>query len=366
MRLLRLLHVYSGLVLCALMFVLAISGGALVYKEAWWRLTYEDLDRSAPVADPAAQAAAIAQAWSRFGPELRNVKMPEPGVPAYRMYLEAGEAFLSPEGEWIDEWATGDRLMSWLFDLHAHLMAGERGELVGGVIALAGVMMVLSGLVLWLPARGMYSIRNLWPRGLSRRHLLAWHRDSGLLLTPLLLLLLVSGAGLVFYAQAQKLLNGLFGDAVPVLAAPPVLAPDAGQAVNAFLGRPDMRPRLPDAQVMERVSEYFPGARVVLWYPEENGTYSFRVKQDCELHPNGRTYLYVNAHSGSIVHAVDACAQPPGERLLHTFYPLHAAKTGHAWYRALAFLGALVLAGLSVSGVITYLQKLLRKAPVKR
>src|SRR5690606_39431482 len=64
----------------------------LVYKDVYWQWTYAALDRPDEVPTAAAQAAAIEAAWTRFGPELRSVKLPEPGVPAYHLYLQDGEA----------------------------------------------------------------------------------------------------------------------------------------------------------------------------------------------------------------------------------------------------------------------------------
>jgi uncharacterized iron-regulated membrane protein len=299
-----------------------------------------------PRVEPGDQAAAIAAAQREFGDALRSVKMPEPGVAAYHLYLTEGEAFLAADDHRvIDRWAPSERVMSWLFDLHAHLMAGERGERVGGVIGLLGVLLALTGLVLWWPARRRFSLRELLPRGLSRPRLIHWHRDLGVVATPILLVLLLTGSGLVFYTTAGALLNGLFGDAAPVVA--PTPAPD-GPAV-----------RLADVAILTRVREEFPEARLVFYYPPEPGAAynEFRLKQPCELHPNGRSYLYLDA-AGRVLRKTDACGILPGEQALHALYPLHAGKTPSGIYKALTFLGGIALAALSLSGVLAYLRQL--------
>jgi uncharacterized iron-regulated membrane protein len=183
--------------------------------------------------------------------------------------------------------------MALLFDLHAHLMAGETGERVGGVIGLLGVVLAVTGLVLWWPARRRLSLANLVPRDLSRRTLLIWHRDVGAVTSPILLVLLLTGSGLVFYY-------------------PPL----GGASVHRF-----------------------------------------RLKQPCELHPNGRSYISLD-FTGDIVQETDACALPPGERSAHAIYPLHAGKADSDVYKLAVFLGAVALAILSVSGAVSYLKKL--------
>ena len=123
---------------------------------------------------------------------------------------------------------------------------------------------------------------------------------------------------------------------------------------------------LPDAATLARVDGYFPEGRLLYYYVDgsEQGINRFRLRQSCELHPNGRSFVYTDASTGKVLAADDACAMPPGERLVNTVYPLHAAKTGSALYRSLAFITAIVLAGLALTGVVTYGQKLSKQARV--
>lgn len=343
---LRQLHLWIGLGLSLLLFVFAVTGGALVYKEAYWRLVYPELRASAPALTAADHAAAIAAARDRFGGSLRTVKLPEPGVPAYHLYLADGEAFLSAgDHHLIDRWTPTGRPMALLFDLHAHLMAGEAGERVGGVVSLLGVLLAATGLALWWPARRRFAARNLVPRDLSRRTLLLLHRDIGALASPVLLLLLLSGSGLVFYRTAERILNGVFGDAVPQASVP--------------AGPTDLSGSIADAAIVARAEAAFPGARIVFYYPPRDGAtvHEFRLRQPCELHPNGRSYAYLDG-AGRLLGRTDACALPPGERAVQAFYPLHAGKADSAAYRLVVLLGAVVLAVLSMSGVMIYFRKI--------
>lgn len=349
-RLIRQTHAWIGLALSLLLFVFGVTGSALVYKEAYWRMVYPELRAPAPQLGPPDHAAAIAAAEAVFGPRLRSVKLPEPGVSAYHLYLADGEAFLSAvDHRIIDEWAPDERAMSLLFDLHAHLMAGEAGEKVGGVIALLGALLAMTGLVLWWPTRKRFSLRNLLPAGRTRRDLLVWHRDLGVVSTPILLVILLSGSAIVFYSTAGRILNGIFGDAPPAAVAP----------------APDLPPvALAGTDMLARVAEEFPDGRLVFYYPPRDGAgrNEFRLKQPCELHPNGRSYLYLD-HAGEVVGRTDACESAPGERTLHAMYPLHAGKAGSALYRLAVFLCGLMLASLALSGAVTYVQKLLLRRP---
>lgn len=345
---LRRVHLWLGLTLSLLLLVFAVTGGALVYKEAYWRLVYPELRAPAAEISAADHAAAIAAARDRFGASLRSVKFPEPGVPAYHLYLADGEAFLATgDHHLIDRWRPRDRPMALLFDLHAHLMAGERGEQVGGVVSFLGFLLASTGLVLWWPTRRRFSLKNLAPRDLSRRSLLLLHRDVGAMISPILLLLLLSGSGLVFYGTAERILNGIFGDAVPVTAEPG--------------GPTDLSGTVADVAVVAGAEAAFPGSRLVFYYPPREGAtvHEFRIKQPCELHPNGRSYAYLDG-AGRLLGRTDACGLPGGERAVHALYPLHSGKTGSGTYKLLVLLGAVALAILSTSGAITYFKGLRR------
>jgi len=354
MTLLRKLHLYSGLVLSLALFLIALSGAALIYKNDYWALRYTQVSSQDLVPAPEQQAAAIAKAYALYGDRLGSLKMPEPDLAAYHVYLpDHEEALINPETlTVIDQWRPRQRLMGFLFDIHAHLMAGDRGEIVAGIIGLVGGLMAITGLILWWPTRRAFRWKRLWPRDTSRASLLAWHRDAGMLLSPLLLLFILSGSAMVFYTSVQKGMNALFGDPVPQIVLPP------GTPVDIT----DPARPLPSADTIARVQQALPDARLMFYYADAlpQGFHRFRLKRECELHPNGLSFVYTDARSGEIVAVKDACAMPPGERLTNMIYPLHAAKTGSELYRVLGLVTALVLAGLSVTGVVTYGQRLVR------
>lgn len=329
--------------------VLGATGSALVYKEAYWRLVHPELREQPTQVTAADHAAAIATARAEFGKELRSVKLPEPGVAAYHLYLTDGEAFLAiDDHRVIDRWRPLERPMALLFDLHAHLMAGEAGERVGGVVGLLGTFMVLTGVYLWWPARRRFRLRTLVPTGFARRKVLPSHRDLGLVTAPILLVLLLTGAGIVFYGAAGAILNGVLpGPAPRPEGAPEVSGPaPAGPGPTA------------SAALLDAAATTFSDARIVFYYPPgDDGLHGFRMKRPCEIHPNGRTFVYMTG-AGRVLRSVDACGQPAGQRALYSVYPLHSGKTDSGTYKLLVFLGGLALTLISATGAASYLAKI--------
>ena len=369
-------HLWAGLVLSLLLLVLGATGSVLVLKQPYWRLVYPELRSETAQLGPADHARAIRAAREHFGDALRSVKLPQPGVGAYHLYLTDGEAFMSVAGHRvIDRWRPRERPMALVFDLHAHLMAGRTGERVGGVVGLLGVFLVLTGVYLWWPARRRFNLRTLLPAGFSRSKLLPGHRDLGLLATPILLILLLTGSGMVFYGTAGALLNGVLSDRAPTPEGPPqalvaeaaegsVATPTASTVLTSTLSAPSgvtprgENPVAAPVDAIRTARDIFPDGRIVFYYPpDERGIRGFRIKQACELHPNGRSYAYLDA-GGRVLKSVSACDQPAGQKALYAVYPLHAGMLDSGAYAVLTFLGGLALTLVSATGAAAYIAKL--------
>lgn len=345
----RKIHLYAGLALSVLLMVIAISGSALVWKEAWWRAVYEDVSAPPPVLNAVDKATALATIVDRYGPAVRTIKFPSDDLPAWFLYLDGEQAILSPTDlAPVDRWRTRERVMTFLFDLHAHLLTGETGERVAGFAALAGVVMVLTGLVLWWPARRKFRLAHLWPQGTTRRKMIRWHRDLGLVFTPLLLVLLLTGSGMIFYQTSMAILNGLFG--APHNEAPP----------PARVSAEEWRPL--SARDLAAVEAVFPEARMTMYSPPrtDRPVHGFRLKQPCELHPNGRSTVEFAPEGGEVTNTSDACAVAGGQKAQNLLYPLHAGKIDSLLYKWLVFAGGLALGVLALSGVWAYARRLLK------
>jgi uncharacterized iron-regulated membrane protein len=242
---------------------------------------------------------------------------------------EAG-AYAAQTGEiitrWDSQWA---RPEIWLFDLHHHLFAGEQGMAVAGFAGVAGIVFVVSGLVLWWRNRRMFEPRLL-PRKFARPQILRHHRDLGVMAAPFLLVSLITGSSLVF-----RPLTALY------------LGPDAPAVVTKVLAAPPSeKTKLGDhidwAGIIRTARERFPEAEVrSLALPRgESGLITLRMRRPEEWLPNGRTTLWFAADTGALVAARDSEVLPRAVRAYNALYPLHAAKVGGLAYKlAMSFSG---------------------------
>lgn len=347
MGLLRSLHRWTGLTAAAFLLLLALSGGALVFKEEIWALRYPSaLGGPVAVLSAADHAAAFEAGLGAFPGRVSMVRTPREGLPAYHLYLRGGEALLhQTTHEVISEWTWYETPTGVLTELHFHLVAGEAGRAFVGVLGLIGGCMAASGLWLWWPARRQFRIGSLWPERLSRLQILRMHRDLGAVAAALIVLFALTGSAVVFGDAARFLFNAVL----------------VGQATESPAPRRDVTGPVPppDAEIIERVQGRLPLASLRSWSPpaDGSGVHYFRLRQPAEPHPNGRSTIYVDAMSGTVLQSSDATAMSAGDRLANWMYPLHSASIGGWMYRIAALISALALAMMSVTGALSFFKK---------
>lgn len=330
LRLLDLLHRWLGGTFGVLLAVLGLSGAILLHKDVWVGVPGA---RDAQVQDTAALAAAVDRMMG--DPDRpRTIVFATRGFGLDRLSYEGQRgAYASQAGEVVTRWdSQWERPEVWLFDLHHHLFYGDTGEMVAGVAGIAGLVFVISGLILWWPLRHSYEFR-VWPKRLSRFPILRHHRDWGVLMAPILALSLVTGTIMVFRPVANLILGPGTSSQVERALKPP--APIKAKVADDL----DWGAMIVEARRL------YPGAEVrILSLPRgKSGLISLRLRQQKEWLPNGRTNLWFAADTGRLVVHRDALALPGQVQAYNALYPLHAGKVGGLPYRLVMTVSGLTL-----------------------
>ncbi|AMK25318.1 MULTISPECIES: PepSY-associated TM helix domain-containing protein [unclassified Sphingobium] len=357
MKLIDTLHRWTGGLIGLLLALLGLSGALLVHKNAWTLAPHagdprvEDVRQLAQVtqrimADPAARPLSISYASDDFG----LLKL---------LFEGGGGAYADQRGAVVTRWGSQwERPELWLFDFHHHLFSGEAGDWAIGIAALCGLFFVVTGLILWWRTRRTFEWR-LWPARMSRPAIVRHHRDLGVIVAPLLLLSLVTGAVLVFRPMAAL----LFGPGAPAQiekALAPLPPRDAKLAAQLDWAGMVMaaKARFPDAELRG------------LTLPRKNsGLITIRMRRPQEWLPNGRTTLWFAADSGALVAARDAAALPMAVQGYNLLYPLHTAKVGGLAFKLIMTLSGLAMTLLGTLTVWTFWfrrsARAVRKPPVR-
>jgi len=315
--------------------VLGMSGAALLWKP-WWAAVAQDAR-----APSVAEALAIIAAGEKLGAGYVTLPSAEFGV-AQAGLPEGGGAYLAHDGHVLARWdSVWERPETFLFDLHHHLLMGERGELISGWLGIAAIGFCITGLILWWPTRRTFQWRAV-PARLTRPAIIRHHRDIGVVLALPILLAALTGAMMVLKPLGQTLLAPLSTarEVEAWQAKPPAPATTVAADWPAILTA--AHSRFPDGVV-----------RMIIWPKAPGGAATIRLRRPAEWHPNGRTTLTTSG-DGTVLMARDAPAAPLAIRAGNALYPLHSARlAGSAMALPLRIIMTLAGIGLAMLGSLT-------------
>lgn len=346
-RLVLAVHLGLGLGVGAVLAVTALTGSALVfYLEIDRLLVPQEVSPGPPDLDRVMRS--LRQSFPERQGEWRLELPQEPGLALVARYAtpraETGRSFaplmvaLVPQsGQVLTARRWGDTVMTWIYDLHYILLAGDSGRLVLAIVGIASLGMLLTGAYLWWPAAGK-RLRGIVPprlRSGTVRRVFDLHVLGGLYGGVVLLPLLVTGVVLErpdwFGAPPHH------GHLDPGGGAP-VISADQALAVA--------RARFPQAE-----------PRWVDVPPVDGGIFQVRLHQPGE--PGRRfpkTTVWVGC-DGAVLAVQDARERSARDAFFAWQHPLHNGEAFGLAGRILVAMAGLGPALLLVTGIIRWRQK---------
>jgi uncharacterized iron-regulated membrane protein len=326
-KLLSALHRWTGGLIGLLLAIIGLSGTMLVWEGSWIGVT----GASDKVAEQPARIAEVVDRAAAQGMSRITFANKEIGLHQV-INADGSGAYVRQDGSVVERWASQwQRPELWLFDLHHRLFSGASGETVTGITGLAGLLFVLTGLILWW--RGRASFRpTLLPRRLAPGPITSHHRDLGLLAAPLLLLSMTTGVLMLF----EPLRAAVIGEEL--------------RPQRTISGTPPASP----GEALLRAKSLFPEAalRRIVIPKSPNGDLSVRLRQPFEWTPQGRTQIRF-APDGLLT-IDDPGGQNGAAAVTEKLYPVHSAKIGGAGMRLLMTLSGLSLALLGTFAVYAF------------
>lgn len=289
------------------------------------------------------EAGAAYQVWERRDPQgVRREHFIDPACGRYLGFRDRG----------LVRWDAA-HFVPTVYELHRYFWSGDNGANVAGTGGLVLFGLGLTGLVLawprqalrWASWRRVLTIR--WDSAPARRW---WdvHRAVGLWLLPLLLLISLTGAALVFGNTARAWVSAVLPTQADVRmvrakttaqATPdttPSTIPNADKANNSDktdktdkTDKPDSRrdDSSPPDDWVDVAQQQFPAAR---WsrvtMPVGKGPVEVRLLQPGEPRADtGNTRVRLSAQ-GVVLNRYDPLNAPAGNVLLNWLFPLHSAE----------------------------------------
>lgn len=347
-------HRWLGLGLAAVLVLAGLTGSLLVLLEPVDEALNAQLftvRETGPVLLAPAVEALRAEFPAGTSFVLRPPREPGESLQAIVRGPWSGTVFLHPStGQELGRRGEGEGFFEFLFVLHSSLFVGDTGKAVLTLGALGYLLMLVSGLVLWWPARWRAGLRVRTGAGLTQS-LFDLHRAGGALFGLLVGLSVATGAYMAWHPIAQWASQAT--GSAPLR--PPTVSPSAAPAVPL------------DAAVA-RAQALFPEGRVgyVQVPASDRSPLRVRLKLPDDPHPNGLTSVWLHPLSGEVLAAHRWSALDPGTRAYSIIYPLHIGTLGGTPVLVATFAAGVLLAGYGASGAWLWLRRRMWRRPTGR
>jgi uncharacterized iron-regulated membrane protein len=340
---LRLLHRWLGLTIGLVLVVTSLSGSWLIYNREWRSPEFVVEVETQTISLEQLYKIALTEIGTSGGIVIRYPQSQE--LPYQFWAINDGH-----ERVFINQY-TGDILAKykpdywpygWAFELHTELLDGHQGETALGFFGLLALIIVLTGVILWLPKRGQRISKHLKIRLNKSNYVRNFdlHRHIGILAAPVLIITLMTGITLVFNKEFGLLVNSLTNS--QVTKAPKPLISNNLSRVNLD-------------SILETANTIMPGGRVgIIIVPTDNKPIVVRKQMQDDPHPNGLNFIHIDATSGKLLQVIPVSQADTARKLFNWIYPLHTGQIFNDWYDLILFALGLVPALMLFTASMTF------------
>jgi uncharacterized iron-regulated membrane protein len=348
-------HLWTGVLVGLYVFVVCITGAALVFRIDLQRALHPDLFTPA-IGTPADAATILESVRDAFpGDRVSGIDAPTTVRPTYLAYVVRGGTFLTLLVDPVSGRVLGElpqkSLVRTVQDLHFDLLAGRTGRVVNGAGALLLLGLCLSGLVIWWPG-----IPN-WRRGFTvgfRRNWkrITWdlHSATGIWTVAMIAMWAITGVYFAFPSQFRTAINAI--SPLTVVATP------QSDSAGSNTAPPTWR------ALIARASERIPDQHVARVVTPYDGKAAFLVMfSPVAPHSAGGsalTAVYLDQYTGEVLEAAANTDRSVGDVIMRWVAPLHVGNFGGDGVRAAWLILGLSPPLMFVTGFIMWWTRVVR------
>ncbi len=333
-----------------LLVLLGVTGAILAFEEPIDHALNPGLFYVQPQAQTLPTADILASLREKFPKKRVTMLMfgKAPDLSTMAIVRGAGSVFVDPyTGRILGRRTNNKYFTQTVHQLHIRLLMGDTGSMILGIAGIVLVFLTLSGIYLWWPLKRLtVAGRKSW-----RRLNFDLHHAVGFYSSVFLLILSFTGVMVAFDEYTVPLLY-------KVTHSEPAEMDTESTSVEG--ARP-----IPSDQAVKIGLATLPGTGLVSLMPPAGPDGSYRVG----LHfpedrtPGGRSQVYVDQFSGSVLSVQNSRTAPGGTRLVNLNRALHTGDVGGLPTKILACLMSLAVVVQAFTGVVMWWK---RRAPVKR
>ncbi len=346
------LHRVIGVMVGLLLVVIGLTGSSLVFWHEIDESLNPQLMQVVPQGDSLLSLESVVQKVSPAYPDLKlsSIDLPRKPEATYQVWLK------SKDDQWIVNYVNpytgavlgkrqwGRTLMTFIYDIHITLLAGEFGGIVVGICGILLLLLTVTGLILWPGWRQFaqgFKVRWKSPAQLVNYDI---HKVGGILSAAFLLLIASTGAAMIFHTHFESAVYWLTGTPKPPELKSTVIANSQPMAVDTIL---------------QKANAALPGGETTyISLPQApDGVFRVIKKLAHDSTPNGRSRVYLDQYSGEVLRVENAFKAPLPNRILNSLFPLHIGVYGGLAMRILYIFIGLTPAVLFITGFMLWWSK---------
>ena len=335
---LLLVHRWLALTVAVFIFVIAVTGSALVFEGAIDRGLHPALWHVSPTGTTVSLDTLVAHARAVATKPVTGITLSPADDRSYVVQSGALQIFVDPytgvvRGQrTIDEW--NKTLPRRLHVLHVSLMAGKTGGAIVGIATIAAFVLVLTGIIIWWRDK-LWRVR--WSAS-WKRIAFDLHHSFGVFAALVLLVIATSGL-FIHYESLNRLMARLNRSPAAETPKQPKAPPGTAQIALDSLYRSAL--------------SALPGARVMFLTlppkPDQPFVAAMRFPEDHT--PGGRSRVWVDRYSGAVLLATSTRQVEMGTRLGNSIRSIHTGDLFGKPTEAIWLAAAIILAMQGITGV---------------
>jgi uncharacterized iron-regulated membrane protein len=349
-------HLWTGILVGLYVFVVCVTGAALVFRIDMQRALHPDL--FTPAAGAPADAATILDSVRKAfpGDRVSGIDAPTTVRPTYLAYVVRGDSFLTILVDPVTARVLGElpekSLVRTVQDLHFDLLAGRTGRVVNGAGGVLLLALCITGLVIWWPG-----LPN-WRRGFTIDFHRSWkrinwdmHSAAGIWTGAIIAMWAVTGIYFAFPSEFRSAVNAV---SPLTVASTPKSDTRAPRAVPPPTWREliaKAEERMPDRHVARVVLPYDASAAFLVMFSEVAPYSAGGAKL---------TSVYLDQYSGKLLENETRTGRSVGDVIMTWVAPLHVGNFGGNAVRAAWLILGLSPPLMFVTGFIMWWTRVVR------
>lgn len=270
-----------------------------------------------------------------------------PPAPDHDHHAEREMLWFSPDGaEIIRAEAWGSYLMSWIYELHMHLLTGENGRQIIGWSGVISLALLLSGLWAWWPRGSWRKALRFKAQAASIRRSRDIHKLTGLVSLVFLFILCATGALLALPDIKAQLLPS-------VIEADPRSSAQSGTPISL-------------SQALAFAHQAHPTAILAFIDVPVGGDEAIRLRLQLPGDPHRRfpsSYVFIDQYNGTLLGFRDANIAGSSAFISRYIRALHDGTAAGLTGRIIAFITGFLPLILLVTGLLHWRQRTRAQKP---